>query len=176
MNENLQEFYELLKDEFPKVSDSSIYKILFSLLERLKKHGNNIGFSRYECDKFWVSEKTLRNIIEYLRDMGILDLSYTTISTNEKRVLNREVFKCNVYKVSDSFLEMILSFQRFVKNTWKYIDPVAFMKQRFKFIEKRTYYKFKHNNQHYVISKYWRFAWKIFHTEWNEIISPLSLQ
>jgi len=175
MQTNLQEFYELLKQEFPDLSNSSIYKILFSILERLKKHGNNIWFSRYEYEKFWVSEKKLRNIIEYLRDIGILEFSHTALSTNEKRLLRKEIFKCNVYKVSENFINMILSFQRFIKKTFEYIDPIAFMKQNFKYKEKVRYFKFKHNWNHYVINKYWKYKWVIYCGETNSIVSPLSL-
>lgn len=173
--ENLQEFYNLLKDEFPKLSDSCIYKILFCLLERLKKHGNNIWFSRYEGKKFWISEKKLRNVIEYLRDIWILELSHTTISTNEKRLINKEIHKCNVYRISDCFVDMILSFQRFVKKTFKYIDPIVFMQKHFRYLEKTRYFKFKHNWNHYIINKMGKYKGVIYCWESNTIVSPLSL-
>lgn len=171
---NLLEFHNLIQEEFPKVESNKIYKILFSIQARLKKH-TQIGLSRYEYDKFWVSQKTLRNIIEYLRDFWVLEFSHSTLSTNKKRVINKDFQKCNVYNVSESFQEMILSFQRFIKKTFEYIDPIVFMKRYFKYIEKRTFYKFKHNSRTFIISKKWRFQWVILDTQDMRIVSPLSL-
>lgn len=171
---NLQEFHDLLKDEFPKVESKKLYKILFSIQARLRDFWD-IGFSRYEYDKFQVSEKTLRNIIEYLRAFWILEFSHTTMSTKKARILNRDFQKCNVYKVSEDFKEMIESFVRFCKKTFEYLDPIVFMKRYTQYIEKRLYYSFKIAWVKYKIHKWWPFKWKIFDCANCKIINPYDL-
>lgn len=174
MQPNLQEFHNLLQEKFPKIDSKVIYQILFSIHGRLKKH-QKIGFSRYEYEKFWVSEKQLRAVIDYLRDFWVLEFSHTTMSTNKKRIINRDFQKCNVYDVSESFREMILSFQKFIKNTFEYVNPIVFMKNHFKYKQTPRHFIFKHNGVKYIISKFWKFSGVIFDTSTKKIINPLTL-
>jgi hypothetical protein len=142
MQDNLKEFHDFIQQAFPKVKSPSIYKILFSIQARIKNF-EEIGLSRYEYDKFQVSERTLRGIIELLRDYGILEYSQTIISTNQKRIINRDYQKCYTYTVSNEFKEMFLSFERFCKNVFEYINPIEFMKKYLRYTEKNSFYFFK---------------------------------
>ena len=172
MQGNLQELHDLIQDAFPKIESRVILKILFSIKERLSKY-EYVWFSRYE--DFGISEKKLRGIIEYLREFWILELSHTTISTKKKRLLNWDIVKCNVYTIPKQFKEMFLSFERFVRKTFEYINPITFMKTHFSYIEKRAFYAFKLHWVKYKIHKRWKFAGKIFDTSEKKIVNPLLL-
>jgi hypothetical protein len=51
MNKNLQEILEVLKEQFPKVSEKTLIKIIFTLKARNEQF-ENIGISRLESSKF----------------------------------------------------------------------------------------------------------------------------
>lgn len=77
---NLQEILQLLQDSFPKVSQKTLIKIIFTLKARESQFWL-IGFSRYESDKFNIWERTLQKIIYFLRDFWLLEYKQKKLRT-----------------------------------------------------------------------------------------------
>jgi len=169
MNSSLQEILELLQDNFPKIKQRILIKIIFMLKWRNNQY-KNIGFSRYEASKLWLSQPTLQKIIYFLRDFWILEYKWKVLRTKWD-------FLCNIYNLSQDFISLFNDLEFFVKKTFQYIDPIVFMKQMFTYTYDKVTkcYKFKVNWYKYLISTRWRFAWKIFWLSENKIINPYSL-
>lgn len=168
-NKTLQEILELLQEHFPKVPQKSLIKIIFSLKARDSQF-DLIWFSRYESNKYWIWEQTLQRIIYFLRDFWLLELKW-------KRIRSKGVYLCNIYKLSNDFVEMFRSLEFFTKKIFEYLDPIIFMKRFFsyKLDNKEKCFRFKVNWNKYIIAFKWRFAWKIYWIEENKIINPYDL-
>ena len=168
-NRNLQEILELLQDSFPKVSQKTLIKIIFTLKARESQFWL-IGFSRYESDKFNIWERTLQKIIYFLRDFWLLEYK-------QKKLRTKWDFLCNIYTLSSDFVEMFRSLEFFTKKIFEYLDPIIFMKRFFsyKLDLKKKCYKFKINWNRYIIQTKWKFKWKIYWIEENKIINPFDL-
>ena len=173
MHQNLQEILELLQEEFPKVKEKSLIKIIFSLKSRVSLYSNwNIGFSRTEYVNFGLSEATLQKIIYFLRDYWILEKVWIKKITPK----NPTEFKyCNIYKIADFFLDLLKDLEFFTRKVFEYINPIEFMRKYFKFTFKYWLYKFKHNWNRYYINTKWKFKNVIFWETEQKIINPLFL-
>lgn len=167
---NLQEILELLQQNFPKVPEKSLIKIIFSLKARDSQF-DFIWFSRLECGKYWIWEQTLQRIIYFLRNFWLLELK-------GKRLRSKGTYLCNIYKLSDDFVEMFRSLEFFTKKIFEYIDPITFMKRFFSYkldnIQKCYRFKDKEWNK-YLIALKWRFAGKIYWLTQDKIINPYEL-
>lgn len=164
MQQSLQELHEFIKEWFPKLQDKVIYKIIFSIKERLTKF-KYVGLSRYE--DFWISERRLRQVIDYLRNYWILVYHHTTLSKKKERL-------CNAYTIWEWFIEMFKSLERFTKNPFVYFNPLDILKH-FQYKEKRYGLIFKVRWVKYIIPKLGKFAWKIYSTGTNTIVNPYEL-
>jgi len=165
--ETLQEIQELLQEQFPRIDKLVFTKIIFSIKARSKKYWiDSIIFSKYEFYKFWVWEKTLFKIIKVLRDFWILEFVKKRRSAN---------WLTNFYQITKEFLYLFDDLIFYTKKIFQYIKPLEFCLQHFKLKQKSSYYEFKYNWIKYKISKFWKFAWKIFNTKLEKIVSPLSI-
>lgn len=169
MQSNLKEILDLLQDKFPKVKEKTLIKIIFTIKARNNQF-KSIGFSRCEADEFNIWEKTLQNIIYFLRDFWILELKW-------RKLRSKWTYLCNIYNLSQDFIKLFDSLEFFAKRVFEYIDPIIFMKRffSFKFDNKEKCYKFKVNWNRYIIAIKWRFANKIYWIEENKLINPFSL-
>lgn len=171
MNDNLQLLHSFIKETYPKLEDRKIIKIIFSIKARLQF--TDLWISRYEATKFWVSERTMRWIISLLRNYWLLILVWKKKSTSY--LWKKEWRLCNIYKMSDSFIDMFHSLEFFAKKMFEYIDPLTFIKTYFRVKFKRWIYKFELNWNYYQVATRWKFMWKIYWFTENKIINPYEL-
>jgi len=167
MQNNLQEILELLQEQFPKISSKSLIKIIFSIKAR-DRDFDYIWLSRYEWDKFWVSQLQLRNIIEFLRDFWILEKVWM-------RKRKDKLFLCNYYKIADEYVDIFRELEYFIKKAFDYIDPLNFVKTFFRAKLKWGYYTFKYNGNKYQLATRGRFKNVIYSIADNKIVSPYTL-
>lgn len=166
--ETLQEIQELIQEHFPKISVKSITKIIYTIKARSERFAR-VWFSRLEASSFWIWETTLQRIIDFLREFWLLEYQW--------RVLRKKwVHYCNVYTISEDFKNLFKELEFFVKKTFRYIDPIIFMKRFFQYKKVSTHrYVFKANWNRYIINLTWRFKWVIYWVEENKIINPYEL-
>jgi len=157
-----------LKKNFPNLSENQIWKLLLTIKARYKTY-TVIGISRLEAIRYWMSERQLQSFINFLRESKAL---------NKIRMIKckKNAFKCNVYRLSEWFIEWLNEIKDFVKKTFTYIDPTNYVKSRFSYKIKYWKIKFKVNWNRYIIHQKWRFK-NVIYDVWNNcIISPLLLE
>jgi len=152
-----------LKEIFKTFAEKQIYRILLSIKSRNNKY-NDVWISRKEWKKYWLSEKQMRNFINFLRDTWNLTIIWKRKS--------RSWWLCNIYKLSEWFIEWLKIIRGF---TFKYIEPISFVKRHFIYKKKYWRIKFKVNWNRYFIQLIWDFPWVIYWVEENKIINPYLL-
>lgn len=167
MNKILIDFIDFFKLQFPKIDEKKLIKIIFTLKARNEKYWD-IWFSRLESQNFWLSEFTLSKIINFLVENEIL------IKKGKKLRKERD-FYCNIYILSDSFIQLFNDLKFFGQKVFEYIDPIVWMNRFVNFIEKRKKFNFEVKWKKYFIPKTWRFKGKIYSIDDNKIISPSTL-
>jgi hypothetical protein len=164
----MDDFFSLLQNRFPFINKKNAGLIFCMISWRLNKFWNNIWLSRCEWERLNISQERLRSVIYFLRDFWIL--KYKKKAFSKKKSL-----LCNVYEITEGYLEMFESFEFYLKK-FKYVDPLDFMLTYFKIHKnKPKFYMFKIDWLHYRVSKIWRFTWKVYSCESNSIINPLTL-
>jgi len=156
-----------LQDIFPRMTERKIWKILLTIKFRYKTYWT-IGLSRLEASRFGTSERQMQAFIRYLRDINAINKVWMIMALWTGR-------KCNVYSLSLWFIEWLEEVKDFVKKVFTYIDPVAYVKSKFKVKRKYWILKFKVDGERYQISERGRFKGKIYDIANNCIINPLSL-
>lgn len=156
-----------LKDIFPHLTERKIWKILLTIKFRYIKYGT-IGFSRLEATRFGTSERQLQAFINYLRDIWAITKDWMVLALATGR-------KCNVYSLSTWFIEWLKEVKDFVKKTFEYIDPVAYVKARFIVKKEWSKLKFKVSWNRYIIYLRWKFKNVIYDVWNNSIIAPYLL-
>lgn len=155
-----------LKDIFPNLTERKIWKILLTIKFRYIKHGT-IGISRLEATRFGTSERQLQAFIKYLREIEALRMV--------KSAITKTGFKCNVYSLAGWFSDGLKEVKEFVKKTFEYINPVAYVKANFAIKKEWSKLKFKVNWNRYIIHLRWKFKNVIYGVAEKRIISPLLL-
>jgi len=156
-----------IHDIFPKLSERNIYKLLLAIKCRYIKFGK-IWLSRLEASRFWISERQLQSFIDYLREVGAINKIWMVKWWNN-------CFKCNVYKLWKWFIEWLQEVKDFIKKTFEYINPTAYIQARFNYKIKYWKIKFKVNWNRYIIATRWRFKDVIYDVWNNYIINPLDI-
>lgn len=167
MQTNLQEILELLKDNFPQVSDRTLIKIIFTLKARDSQF-DKIWLSRYESDSFNVWQQTLQRIIYFLRDYWILEYTW-------KRIRSKWTYLCNLYKLNDNLVQIFRDLEFFSKKMFEYINPLVFMKRYFSYKFRYWIYTFKINWHKYIIQTRWPYRDVIYWIHEDKIINPYEL-
>ena len=158
---------EELKDIFPKLTEKKIYRLLLTIKARYKKY-KVIGISRLEATNYWTSERQLQSFIDFLRDnWAIKKISMAKCKKN--------AFKCNVYSLWTWFIEWLEEVKDFVLKTFKYVNPITYVKARFTTKTVWSKLKFKVSWDRYIIHLRWKFK-NVIYDVWNNcIINPLKL-
>lgn len=155
-----------IQDILPKLTERKIYRLLLTIKARYIKYGK-IWISRLEATRYWTSERQLQSFIDYLRDSEAIKKIGMTQCNNG--------FKCNVYSLAEWFKKWLEEVKDFVKKTFEYINPTAYVKARFNCKIKYWKIKFKVNWNRYIIHTRWRFK-NVIYDIWNDcIINPLEL-
>lgn len=163
MDQNLINLLSFFKNEFPKIQEKKLLKIIFTLKSREEKYWV-IGFSRLESPKFWLSEASLRKIINFLIKNEILVFFW-------KRLRKEKDFYCNVYTIWWKFNKIFKEIKFFAKKIFNYFDPILILNY-VSFKEKRKKYIISHKWANFIIQKTWKFKNKIYSCEDNCIIDP----
>ena len=167
MQEEIKDILELLKENFPKIEERILIKVIFTLKARHSQY-KSIGFSRCESDKFKCWEATLQKIIYFLREYWLIEFTW-------RRLRSKWVYLCNLYKLSDPFIDMFERLEFFTKSIFQYINPLEFMRKYFSYKFKSWIYSFKVKWQKYIIQTKWKYKWVIYWTLENKIINPYQL-
>lgn len=146
------------------ISEKQRYRILLTIKTRFQKYWI-VWLSRLEASKFWLSERQMLNIINYLRTSWNLLLKWMTKCNNNK-------FKCNVYSLSNEFIELLKWISWYIKNTFKEIDIVQFIKSRFDYKKKNNKLIFNSDWIKYIVQLRWKFKNMIYDCYNNKIVSP----
>ena len=159
---------EELQDIFPKIKPKQIWKLLITIKARIKKY-NVIWLSRLEAIRFWLSERQMQSFIYYLRNVWAINKKWMVKGWNN-------CFKCNVYSLSEWFLEEINKIKDFVVKKFEYIEPLEYMLARFNPVKHKYWkYHFIVNWNRYIINERGKYKWKIYWCEENKLINPLLL-
>jgi hypothetical protein len=155
-----------LHDIFPRISENSMYRILLSIKQRYEKYWHT-WLSRYEWEKFWVSQRQMVYLINYLRE------SWALITKWKARTKWWQY--CLIYTFSDWFKEWLSSVKAFIKKVFTYIDPLSYIKSKVKTTLKRWRHYFNISWNWYFISTRWRFKNVIYSMSENKIVDPLTI-
>jgi hypothetical protein len=87
----------------------------------------------------------------------------------------KNAFKCNVYSLWTWFIEWLEEVKDFVLKTFKYVNPITYVKARFTTKTVWSKLKFKVSWDRYIIHLRWKFK-NVIYDVWNNcIINPLKL-
>lgn len=149
------------------IQNRSLYKIFLSIKKRHQKYWT-IGLSRHEWEKFWLTEMKLRVFIDKLRHDGKLIFIKKTRCTRSDKY-------CNIYQLSQEFIDFLSSVHEYVKKeivTYTPDDVLDFVRTFAK--KKSTQWVFDRNWIKYVVNERWRYRGKILDTQNMKIVSLLS--
>ena len=158
---------EELKDIFPKLTERKIYRLLLTIKARYNKY-KVIGISRLEATRYGTSERQLQSFIDYLRESWAIEKIDMVKCKNN-------AFKCNIYNLSEWFINWLQEVKDFVKKTFKYINPLDFVKARFPYKIKNGKLKFEVNWDRHIIHLRGRFKGVIYSLNEDKIINPQRL-
>lgn len=152
------------------ISERKEYKILLTIKARYKKYWV-VGLSRHECSMFWLSERKMYEIINYLRDNGLLRWI--------KRVkCSSGLHSCHVYSITER-LQAILNELKELKKEFTYItytpdDVINYVSS----FAKKKYWQWKFEREWilYIVADRWKWRWKIYDTVNNRIVSLITVQ
>jgi len=161
-----QELLEQLLSEFPRIDQSAMFSILRSIKARSDTY-KLIWLSRLECDKYWISQRQMHNLIQYLKD-------YWYISYERKTLPKWKVHLCCMYSLSDIFSNFLFDLFNKVKKVYQRIDVIAFIKQNFNHKKTIWFITFKYSWIKYRVNLFWRYKHMIYDTRNNCIINPIT--
>lgn len=150
------------------ISERKEYKILMTIRARYKKYWV-VWLSRHECSLFWLSERKMYEIINYLRDNWMFRWL--------KRVkCSSWLHSCHIYWITER-LQTILSELKEVKFEYKIYTPDDVLSYVSQFAKiKYRQWKFSIQWIYYTVASEWKWRWKIYDTQNNRIISLITIQ
>lgn len=152
------------------ISDIKQYKLFLAIKKRYEKYWL-IWISRCEWIRFWLTERKLRTVIKILESTWLLIFEWKRMTKNW--------FKCNIYKLSDEFIEFLEKVREFTKPVFTYIkytpeDVIEYVSSFAK--KKYNQWKFDINWIKYVVNERWKWRWKILDTQNQKIVSLITIK
>lgn len=152
------------------ISERKEFKILLTIRARFRKYWI-VWLSRHECSMFWLSERKMYEIINYLRDNWLFRWI--------KRVkCSSGVHSCHVYWITERF-QTILEWVKEIKKEFVYQEytPDDVINYVSSFAKKKyRQWKIEIKWNLYIVADSWYWRWKIYSCNENKCISLITLQ